>query len=93
MDTGSVDAGKFQAWWKSLTTKARKAIAKRQQRKAEKKAARAAFRAAGTTGYCCPKCYRWHANPAARAECRKSHLPKVETEALVESAESAESAA
>lgn len=70
MDTTARD---FQKWWESLTTKAKKAITRRRARKEEKTAARAALRASGITGYCCPKCWTWHPTPDARRTCRESH--------------------
>lgn len=77
MDTS---AKEFQTWWEKLTTQAKKAIVRRQERRAEKKANRAALRAAGTSGYCCPKCFTWHGTPWARAACRLSHSAEVEQE-------------
>jgi hypothetical protein len=65
---------KMTEWWKSLTTKARKAIVRRTERHQAQAANRAAYRAAGTGGYCCPKCHKWLPTPTARRECRESHL-------------------
>lgn len=63
---------KLAAWWRSLTTRAKKALARRRDRTEAKKLARAAP-VALTSGYQCPKCWGWHPTPAERKACRVSH--------------------
>jgi hypothetical protein len=69
------EAKRFKDWWDKLTTPAKKAIVKRQERKAEKAHAKKVLKFAVAIGlpYCCPKCHRWHPSPEARLACRKSH--------------------
>jgi hypothetical protein len=67
---------KISEWFDSLTTRAKKAVLRRQSRRAEKATNRAAFLSAATSGYCCPKCFTWHPTPEARRDCRLSHHMK-----------------
>lgn len=64
---------KVSAWWDSLTTKAKKAILRRSERRSQKKAAREALRGVSVSGYVCPRCWSRSPTPEARRECRASH--------------------
>lgn len=66
----------FARWFERLTTRAKKAVLRKQERRRERDVARKAFKDAATSGYCCPKCFTWHPTPEARKACRLSHNPR-----------------
>lgn len=63
---------RFESWWSKLTTRAKRAVVCHQERR-DLKAIRRAAPKQTTSGYQCPKCWRWHPTPEARKACRVSH--------------------
>lgn len=62
----------WSEWFARLTNVAKRAVLRRRAR-AELRAQLRANPAPATSGYQCPKCWSWHATPAARRSCRISH--------------------